>query len=54
MTQKDYELLNAVLEFNKYDLYTKDQQGLTATVEELFPYYKSLAEKFLPSEKLMW
>jgi inositol oxygenase len=54
MTQKDEELMKSVLHFNKYDLYTKDEQGLSAPVEELWPYYKGLIQKYFPTEKLMW
>lgn len=54
MTQDDEKLMKAVLQFNKYDLYTKDDHGLSAPVEELWLYYKGLIAKFFPEEKLMW
>jgi inositol oxygenase len=55
MTQEDEELMQAVLDFNKFDLYTKDDSGkLTAPVEELWIYYKGLIDKYFPTEKLMW
>ncbi len=54
MTEKDHELMRWVLEFNKFDLYTKDQAGLNATVEELWPYYQSLIDKYFPTSELMW
>jgi inositol oxygenase len=55
MTQRDEDLLAAVLDFNKFDLYTKDDSGkLTAPIEELWIYYKGLIDKYFPTEKLMW
>ena len=42
-----------VLEFNKFDLYTKDQKGLDTALEELWVYYDRLIEKYLPGE-LAW
>jgi hypothetical protein len=35
MNASDHEAMKWVLEFNKFDLYTKDQAGLSQTVEEL-------------------
>jgi inositol oxygenase len=54
MNTQDEELLKWVLEFNKFDLYTKDQAGLSATVDELWPYYQSIIDKYFPSSELMW
>ena len=55
MTEKDHELMKWVLEFNKFDLYTKDQAGLSAPVEELWPYYQSLIDKYFPEgPELLW
>lgn len=54
MTEKDHELLKWVLEFNKFDLYTKDQGGFNASVEELWPYYQNLIEKYFPGTALSW
>lgn len=54
MTEKDYELERWVLDFNQFDLYTKDQAGLQCPVEELWPYYQSLIEKYFPSDVLVW
>lgn len=43
-----------VLEFNKFDLYTKDEHGLYEnSVNDLWPYYQSLIDKFMPG-KLKW
>lgn len=56
MTEKDHELMKWVLEFNKFDLYTKDQEGttMTATAEELWPYYQGLIDKYFPATELHW
>jgi len=35
MTEKDHDMLKWVLEFNKYDLYTKDESGLDCSVDDL-------------------
>ena len=40
-----------ILEFNKYDLYTKSPDLPDA--EALKPYYQSLIEKYIPG-KLKW
>jgi len=45
---KDIQALNAVREFNPYDLYSKCDQPLVA--EELRPYYENLIAKFFPPE----
>ncbi|XP_066999675.2 inositol oxygenase [Anabrus simplex] len=45
-TEKDEETLKAVLEFNKYDLYTKSD-GIP-DIESLKPYYQSLIDKYIP------
>lgn len=54
MNDEDHELMKWVLEFNKFDLYTKDDSGLKVSVEELWPYYQSLIEKYFPSSELKW
>jgi inositol oxygenase len=60
MTDNDHELLKWVLEFNKFDLYTKDQEdqaGLLKSpkaVEDLWQYYQALIDKFFPSSILDW
>ncbi|XP_012266376.1 inositol oxygenase isoform X2 [Athalia rosae] len=45
-TEKDMENLKWVLEFNKYDLYTKSDS--VPDIEKLWPYYEGLIEKYLP------
>lgn len=54
MNESDEELLRWVLEFNKYDLYTKDQAGLSQSIEELWDYYDTLIDKYFPSKCLKW
>jgi inositol oxygenase len=44
----DEALLNAVKRFQKYDLYTK--RDLPPSVDELWPYYQGLIDKFLPGD----
>ncbi|KAE9019960.1 hypothetical protein PR003_g13272, partial [Phytophthora rubi] len=48
---EDHELLDWVLEFNKFDLYTK--ADVRPDVEQLWPYYQSIIDKYLPG-KLCW
>lgn len=43
---KDLAMKEYVLEFNKYDLYTKG--GDLPNIEELIPYYQSLVAKYVP------
>jgi inositol oxygenase len=43
---KDMEMMSWVLEFNKYDLYTKCTD--TPDIEALKPYYQSLIDKYIP------
>lgn len=54
MNDIDHKNLKWVLEFNKYDLYTKDQKGLDRPIEELWEYYQQIIDKYLPSDELMW
>ncbi|XP_077288222.1 myo-inositol oxygenase isoform X2 [Arctopsyche grandis] len=42
----DEEKMKWVLEFNKYDLYTKSED--IPNIETLWPYYESLIEKYMP------
>lgn len=51
MTEEDEKTLKWVLEFNKFDLYTKADSR--PNVEELWPYYQSLIDKYMPG-KLSW
>merc|ERR1711936_54711 len=43
---KDKEITEWVLEFNKFDLYTKSTK--VPDIEALRPYYQSLVDKYLP------
>ncbi|KAJ8611270.1 hypothetical protein CTAYLR_004131 [Chrysophaeum taylorii] len=52
MTEDDYKTLEWVLEFNKFDLYTKDESN-PLNLPELWPYYQSLIDKYCPG-KLKW
>jgi len=45
-TSKDREMMQCVLEFNKFDLYTKST--VVPDIEKLKPYYQGLMERFLP------
>lgn len=52
MNDKDREMLPWVQLFNDYDLYTKSDDVLPV-VEELWPYYQTLIDKYMPGE-LKW
>jgi len=54
MNEKDKELLEWVLEFNKFDLYTKDRAGIHIDVPSLWEYYNGLLEKYHLSGSLKW
>ncbi|XP_064598022.1 inositol oxygenase-like [Liolophura sinensis] len=45
---KDREMLSWVLEFNKFDLYTKSPN--IPDLDELTPYYQGLIDKYLPGK----
>jgi len=45
---KDMEMLNWVLEFNKFDLYSKSDA--LPDPEQLTPYYQQLVEKYIPGK----
>lgn len=45
---KDREMLSWVLEFNKFDLYTKCPH--IPDLDELIPYYQGLIDKYLPGK----
>jgi inositol oxygenase len=51
-SEKDRSMLNWIKQFNEYDLYTKSDTALPV-VEELWPYYQSLIDKYMPGN-LMW
>ncbi|XP_014213564.1 inositol oxygenase isoform X2 [Copidosoma floridanum] len=45
-TEEDDQMLEWVLEFNKYDLYSKSAG--VPDIEALWPYYEKLIEKYIP------
>jgi len=49
--KRDLDMMPWVLEFNKYDLYTKSSD--LPDIEALKPYYQSLIDKYIPGE-LEW
>ncbi|RBQ69773.1 hypothetical protein VDGD_08167 [Verticillium dahliae] len=52
MAPGDDELLDAVLAFNPYDLYSKSDDA--PTVEELRPYYQELIDEYFPKRVIRW
>lgn len=49
-----FACIHRVLEFNNFDLYTKDEHGLYEnSVDDLWPYYQNLIDKYMPG-KLKW
>mmetsp|Transcript_18814 Transcript_18814/g.33958 ORF Transcript_18814/g.33958 Transcript_18814/m.33958 type:complete len:254 (-) Transcript_18814:82-843(-) len=50
---EDEERLEWITIFNKYDLYTKDQENMLDP-KELLPYYLELADKYGLGGKLRW
>jgi inositol oxygenase len=56
MNQDDHEMLKWVLEFNKFDLYTKDDTPVDVnfSVEAVWPYYQGLIDKYFPKQDLDW
>lgn len=55
MTDDDHKLLQWVLDFNKCDLYTKDNNLATVENEaEMWLYYEAIMEKYNMSGPLKW
>jgi inositol oxygenase len=55
MKKEDEERLEWVRLFNKFDLYTKDADNdLRVGIDELWPYYKKLIDKYGLGGKLKW
>jgi len=48
MNNQDVEMLKWVLEFNQFDLYSKDPTPID--VDSLRPYYEKLAKKYFPEK----
>ena len=54
MAPEDHATLAHVLEFNRFDLYTKDENsGRAIDLDALWPYYQALIDKYMPGE-LRW
>lgn len=49
---EDRENLKWILEFNKFDLYSKRPE--LPPMDELIPYYDSLINKYFPEKELCW
>jgi inositol oxygenase len=59
MNSHDHAMLPWILEFNKYDLYTKNDAGLNDTsdgsnLENLWNYYEDIIAKYFPCPELVW
>eukprot|EP00956_Cyclotella_meneghiniana_P012193 scaffold17296_cov66-Cyclotella_meneghiniana.AAC.6 len=56
MKEEDYERMQWVQLFNKFDLYTKDGDNELRgdKMKEIWPYYKELLEKYGLGGKLKW
>jgi inositol oxygenase len=51
-SQKDWDLLPLLRQFQKCDLYSKSEK--IVDVGELLPYYEGLIKKYFPETKLLW
>lgn len=54
MVEDDYNIMEWVIKFNKFDLYTKDDNGLDSHIDDLWLYYQTLIDKYFPSSELIW
>ena len=56
MTEDDHAMMNWVLEFNKFDLYTKDRAAVVTQddISGLWEYYDALLDKYGLGGELMW
>lgn len=57
MLDSDYDIMKWVLEFNKFDLYTKDERGLdclASSPSDLWPYYQAIIDKYFQTSELVW
>ena len=52
MQESDHSLLEDVLDFNQFDLYSKEDTEFKLT-EEIKEYYRKLIDKYFP-EELQW
>lgn len=53
MAEEDEERIHWVKLFNKFDLYTKDEDN-SLDLKDLWPYYRGLLDKYGLAGKLMW
>ena len=55
LKEEDQDRLEWVRMFNRFDLYTKDgDNDIRTDIDELWPYYESLLEKYGLGGKLKW
>ena len=55
LRNEDYERLEWVKLFNRFDLYTKDgDNDIRGNMDDLWPYYKDILEKYGLAGKLRW
>jgi inositol oxygenase len=58
MTEKDEDMMKHVLDFNQFDLYTKDDDDILSPsdIDELWSYYQPIIDKYIPGDggKLKW
>lgn len=55
LNDEDHERLEWVRLFNRFDLYTKDgQNDIRSKMDELWPYYRGLLEKYGLGHQLKW
>ena len=55
MNENDKVMLDWILEFNKYDLYTKDDDGKQLSIDDvelLWPYYQNIIDKYIPADSV--
>jgi len=51
---KDYNMKSIVQEFNKYDLYTKDDKNIIRWTSELKEYYTKLIKKYIAKDLMIY
>ena len=52
-SEKDHKMKSLLKEFQKCDLYSKDNEGKVYDYEELTKFYKKLADKYLGENKIL-
>ena len=53
MNKKDHKILIDIKDFNKYDLYSKDDNEYFYLTDDIVDYYKDILKIFFPN-KLLW